>query len=66
MHSTVSRVEFRRGTGILLDTRSENPNLDLMTGIEVGGSSVLAKEELVGSVSLIQAVEGMLKRTDLP
>ena len=39
----------------------------LMTGMEVGGPSVLAKGELIGSVSLIQAVEeGKLKRTDLP
>ena len=38
----------------------------LRTGIEVGGPSVLAtKGELSGSVSLIQAVEGMLKPTDL-
>ena len=38
----------------------------LMTGIEVGGPSVLAKGELIGSVFLIQAVEGKIKRTDLP
>ena len=38
----------------------------LMTGTEVGGPSVLAKGELIGSVSLIQAVEGKLKRADIP
>ena len=27
MHSTVSRVDFHKGMDILLDTRSENPNL---------------------------------------
>ena len=38
----------------------------LMTGVEVGGLTALAKGEVIGSVSLIQAVEGKLKRTDLP
>ena len=38
----------------------------LMTGIDVGGPSVLAKGELIGSVSLIQGIAGKLKHADIP